>query len=206
MRSINVSLNESERFTALHYFAMGMNFEHGGGYNNDDVNRTASYESVAERNQENLTIAISRIREMGPSGFLTFMQRKIMSLYNDGSFAWGMEGQFYWGYQDRNSSLATYVRSFYYEGDTRYQFYLNFSQFLMIGLLCTFPFFVLRGRAKENDNRCVLLLSVMAITAFLLIFEVRARYLYLYMPVYFTVFSLGVKRLLLFVKKDYENE
>ena len=62
--------------------------------------------------------------------------------------------------------------------------------------LCFCSLIVIRGH-KYRDYRETSILAVMfMIMCFLMIFEARARYLYLYSPVIYMVASIGLKRLI----------
>lgn len=67
---------------------------------------------------------------------------------------------------------------------------------LLLGMFCA------ANRQEIGDGFCVLMLSVIGITLFQLIFECRARYLYLYSPFYVLLGISGIWYMLQHVKKQ----
>lgn len=82
-------------FTLTHYAMMGQNNENNGCYYHADVAYSESFDTTKERNKAGLDEAINRITSRSFSGTLNFFAKKLMTNYNDGTFAWGREGEFY---------------------------------------------------------------------------------------------------------------
>ena len=86
-------------------------------------------------------------------------------------------------------------------------------QFFWICILLLLVIFSLDNKYKEENSNLVIKLAITGIMVFLLIFEARARYLYLYIPIFIIGGSLGLKYLNDIVikicgkyKKDGEKE
>lgn len=192
-----ITFVEDQNFTAMHYLRMGANYEYGGGYNQTDVNASASYATVAERNAGDLSEALTRIREMLPVKWVGFLAKKALTNFNDGTFAWGNEGAFYWAYYERDNGLARTLRSFVYNIGENHDIYTAVMQGLWFFNLCFCALALLKGRRTKDYRETAIYVSMLAIMCFLMVFEARARYLYLYSPIIYMCGALGLNRLLL---------
>lgn len=184
--------DKNQQVTPYHYFMMGMNVESGGGYNQWDVNYSFSAPTVEARNEQDYDEAMRRIREMGPNRFMTFMVQKALTNFNDGSFAWGNEGEFYWYIQERNNIFAPILRAWYYEDGAAYKWFIAITQGVWF-ITLTGLVWMLFSVCHATDYRYTAVrLSVFFIACFLMIFEARARYLFLYSPLIFAAEALGI--------------
>lgn len=190
------SLDDSKRFTPAHYLMMGLNYKTGGTYDQWDVNFSADSPDVKSRNEKDLAQIRYRISSMGPKGLTFHTVRKLLTNFNDGTFAWGNEGEFYWNIPPKETFLAERLRDYYYEDGKGYSCFQAVTQGFWILVLMFIPFLLLRGDTEKQDKNTVAVLSVLAISCFVMVFEARARYLYLYVPFFIFVSSLGLERLL----------
>lgn len=190
--AVGFTPDENKSFTPFHYLMMGMNIESGGGYNQWDANFSASAPDVSTRNKQDFDEAMRRIDEMGAKRFISFMGQKILTNFNDGSFAWGFEGEFYWYIQERDNFLAPILRSYYYEDGSHYQLFQIVTQGVWFIVLVCLTFSIISIFYSTDYRYVTVRLCVLAISVFLLIFEARARYLYLYSPLIYISAALGV--------------
>lgn len=190
------SMDEDKQFTAVHYLMMGLNYSTCGTYDQNDVNFSASAANVSERNKQAFTEAGNRISEMGVKGFATHLLRKVLTNFNDGTFAWGHEGEFYWNIPEKNNGLAKWLRSYFYEGGSNTAIFQCTTQIAWMIVLCMLPCFFIRRRREIGQQRAAICLSIVAICCFVMVFEARARYLYLYSPVFILAATLGLERLI----------
>lgn len=186
-REQQIGTNPSKAKSVAHFLMMGANPVSMGGFNGDDVNFTESFDDPNERAEANLKEWARRMNEMGPVGIAKLATRKTLTNYADGTFAWELEGGFYRKQVGNNSA----VKSWYGIGEkgasvTSGLSYELFCQMLWLtvltGCICV-PHS--GGSSIEKAMRLALLM----LTVFLMIFEARARYLYLFAP-YFVL--LGV--------------
>ena len=199
--TLNMTLLPDQSFGTAHYLMMGFNPETCGIYSSDDVAFSASFDTKEERTAADLAEAKERIRSMGVSGVLRQLKRKTLTNYTNGTFAWGVEGSFFLGAPERGSSPAAgFFRSLYYfpswqEGSgSLYPLWANLMQMLWLSLLLLGMFSLRSGTASVLR---ISMLSIMALSVFEAVFEARARYLYVYAPVYvlIAVFSAaGISR------------
>ena len=81
----------TEPFTMIHYFKMGQNNNTYGLFDEKDVEES---DTMGKRND--LNKAIERIKERKIIGQFKFIRIKTLLNYNDGTFAWGREGAFFY--------------------------------------------------------------------------------------------------------------
>lgn len=196
--------DETRQVTPIHYFMMGLNQESGGGYNQADVNMSFSFATVEERNREDFKIATQRIKDMLPTRIITFEAQKMLTNFNDGTFAWGNEGDFYWTYYEKDNFWAKFFRSYVYHIGERHDKYVAFTQGIWFMVLCMCALVVFKSRPKKNYRETIIFLSMLAIMCFLMVFEARARYLYLYSPIIYMSGAIGLNRLI--TRKDCDEK
>lgn len=184
----DIELNPNRAFSLTHYLMLGVN-ERNGVYSQYDVEISNSYETVAERKAGNIAEWRRRLRELGPSGIVKLLIKKTLANYDDGSFSWAGEGSFFCGTYGTWEPLQRFF-GIHDEGveATPQPFrpiYHTVWLFVLIGIL-------LNWLAYPIDHRVVVLaLSLLMLSAFLLVFECRARYLYLYGSHYALLAILG---------------
>lgn len=189
-------LDENKRFTPWHYLMMGLNYTTGGTYDQGDVNFSAGAPDVAARNAQAFERIGERVSEMGVKGVCLHFGRKVLTNFNDGTFAWGNEGEFYWNIQEKQNGLSKALRSYYYEGGANFDVFQLATQAAWILTLCMLPCFFLKRKEEIGQHRAAICLSILAICCFVMVFEARARYLFLYSPVFILAATLGMERVL----------
>lgn len=121
--------------------------------------------------------------------------------YNDGTLAWGREGGFYNIINQQNDRLANIMKSFYYNHGSIFYIYTNIMQLIWIFILI---FILIYAILKKFDkNISVTFLSIIGLTLFVLLFESRARYLFLYSNYYIILAVLGIE---IFFNKKIKDE
>ena len=176
---------------ALHFAMMGLNRETNGGFSAEDEHITLAALDKAGRTEIQLQEIRRRLEAFGPQGLLEHLKKKMLTNYADGTFAWGVEGQFFdQMIEDKHPVISPLLKRWIYPDEDG-----NFSGFatvqqciwlaLLLGGLLSLATY---GAMKQDDAQVglllVMLLSVIGLTAFELIFEARARYLFTYAPVY----------------------
>ena len=89
------------------------------------------------------------------------------------------------------------MKELYYDNGSYFWLFSSIEQclwilvILFIGLKCVFT---LGDKSRERDYEyLVMILSIIGLTIFELLFEARARYLYIYVPVYILVALYGIR-------------
>lgn len=193
--------DEDVKFPMTHWLMMGLNEDTNGVWAKEDVSFTWGF-SEKEVKEEQVMLEIkNRLSTMGVPGFSKHMLRKTLTNYNDGTFAWGREGNFYaTTYPETIPGVSSFIRSFYYseynEEGTRHVYLATFQQtiWLMTLLLVLIAGFI-RLKTIDKKVELIIFLSLIGVTLFSSIFEARARYLLLYAPFYVLCAMLGLYKL-----------
>jgi len=196
-RYTTVVPNDDVRFPMHHWVMMGLNSESNGVYAREDMEFTASFIGVEEKKEQNIKEIKNRLSEMGLGGFVEFLTRKTLTNYNDGTFTWGMEGHFYNEVlPERIPVVSSFIRSVYYNGGDLFKYFATFQQTIWITILslCVTAGIV-KSKLINKKIESVVLLSLLGATLFQLIFEARARYLFLYAPFYVLCAAFGLYKL-----------
>lgn len=191
-----LELRPGRSMNMLHYVMMGLNSETNGSYLYDDVALTYN---AADKHAAQMPVIRERLSEMGADGLAEHLKKKTLTNYADGSFAWSCEGEFYREWiADKDEVLSPYLKSIIYTGGSRYNGWQTAQQSIWLALLAGCVLCALwlmkagDGRA-QLDAWSVMMLSLIGITLFQTIFEARARYLYLYAPLYVLMGISGIR-------------
>lgn len=188
---INYKPNKEKQFTFYHYLMMGINEKTNGAYSEEDVMNSIYQKNYQERINYNKTIFIQRLKSFSIPDLLNFYLRKILLNYNDGTLAWGREGEFYYQIENNNSKTSELLQNVFYNHGNYYNIFSSIMQIIWITIIIsTLVGSILK---KEDSKTNTLYLTIIGITLFILIFEARARYLYLYIPFFIITASLGLE-------------
>ena len=187
-------INKEASFGPAHFLAMGLNTKTMGYYASEDVAYSASFMTSEERTSADLQLAEKRIRDMGVAGLSKHLGRKLLTDYNDGSFAWTMEevenGLFFFIVpEEPDPFFSPFIRSFYYSSGSRFGLFINFETALWLAVLAMSLIAVF---SRPGKNTAVVMLSVIGMFLYNLLFEARARYLYVFAPLYITLAAVGI--------------
>lgn len=176
---------------ALHYVMMGLNRETNGGFSAEDGNIALASLNKAGRTEIQLHEIRRRLEAFGPQGLLEHLKKKTLTNYADGTFAWGIEGQFFNRLiEDKHPVISPFLKRWIYPDESgRFSGFATFMQciwlaLLLGGLLNWAAYSAMKQDEEQVGLLLVMMLSVVGLTAFELIFEARARYLFAYAPVY----------------------
>lgn len=190
-----IVLNENQSFGIQHYFMMGMNPDSMGVYSEDDVQFSASFSNIKERNTADMIRAAERIKQMGTFGVLKQCIRKTLTNYYDGTFCWAGEGDFFKNVlEEKKLPGCKLLRGLYYTRNYSdvgkyYSVWSNFEQMLWLTIiLLNF----ISAFAPKDMSTNVLMLGIIGLTLFELLFEARARYLFTYVPLYVILAIYGI--------------
>ena len=193
IKATHLELDDELAYGMPHYLMLGLNAKHDGVINMEDQTFSMSFDNAKERNAANLEVIKERIQEQGLKGLLTLAKRKTLVNFADGTFAWWEEGNFYTEERyEGNYQLRSLLTSFFYKDREYFECFKNMMQTLWLGCLIA----ALGGVRMIGKTQVVnvLKLSLIGITLFELIFEARARYLFIYAPIFILVAVLSVYR------------
>lgn len=196
--------NSDRKFGMTHYLMMGLNADTTGSFSIQDVDFSANCKNQEERSKRNIEVALERIKKLGFKGYVEFISKKTLTNYNDGTFAWGVEGNFFIGVKhDINTKISPGLKSLYYTDGKHFYIYSTLVQVLWICIICgVFLKTVFAVFQKTLDyDYIIMILSVVGLTVFELLFEARARYLYIYIPIYIILGIYGFRELNNWIKE-----
>jgi len=198
----SIEIDKERAFEFSHWMMMGVNPVSYGTYSDEDVQFSMGIATQEERRLRNLEVFVERMSDFTPLSYLNFLKTKLIILYHDGSFGWWKEGSFLVSVSDSpNWFLSPLLRNFYYATGDYYSYFLSWMQMLWMVILTLCPFAIFHnGNVRNNRTVTVIMLSVLGLTLFEMIFELRARYLYTMVPLYITLAVLGLHQIVLLAK------
>lgn len=187
---ISAQIDEEMAFGIPHFLMMGTNYDPEilGVYSQDDVDYSASFLTKNERNAADLKVWQERLRELGPFGYLKLFALKTFSNYSDGSFSWCGEGGFYLEVCGKNELLKSAYSIGVYASSPYGQLVQGLWIIVLVGVICC-PF------EGTSDRKTIAVFALLMLSVFLGIFERRARYLFLYLPIFIMLASCGLERI-----------
>lgn len=193
---LDITWDDNSRFTMSHYLMMGLNDETDGVFSHDDSILSMTQATVEAREEVNKAVTKERLETYGPLGLARHLIKKTLVCFNDGTFAWLGEGDFiHETVGTASDDSSNFFRSYIYPPESPseevpYRLFCTIEQTLWLVCLVGIPLGLLRQRRHRDpsEKECgsvqpgwlVLAYCVGAILLFLLAFEARARYLYLY--------------------------
>ncbi|MBO6148929.1 MAG: hypothetical protein J6O55_06290 [Lachnospiraceae bacterium] len=215
--SLHIELDRNKAFGMEHYFMMGLNDGTDGVYSNEDTEFTNSFPDPGERAKADMLLADERLKQYGFKGLLRHLVRKSLVNFNDGSFAWGIDGYFF---AERMAEglpaleegpLTAFIWSFIRDDGPRFPLFLSFCQGLWLSVLFLASLSGIYGirhsfykggknalphaenceKAKKIRTLALLWLSVIGITLFELLFEAKARYIFIAYPLFVLLAAMG---------------
>jgi len=194
-------LKEEYKIDFTHYLYIGSNKVSSGLYNKNDFMRSIRYKNRKERTKNNFNNYIDRVKDYGVDGYFSFLSKKILVNFNDGTFAWGTMGLFYYKVPKNPTIFSSGLRNIYYNSGSFYKQSSTLQHMLWIFILflitvhSIFSFYYLFKKKKIDYNELIIILTLVFIVVFQLLFEGRARYLYVNLPLFISMMLYGLKDL-----------
>jgi len=191
----HIMIDKERSLGIEHFLMMGMHPETKGVYAEEDVIFSINIPNKDERHQATMEQIKTRLDDYGIGGIANLAKSKLLTAYNDGTFAWELEGPFYVEqYAHGNSSLRAFLENFYCR-DGKYQnIFFNIVQSIWMAVLVCGIFAVFLKKDFKVD---ILLLTIVGLTIYEVLFEVRARYLLTNVPLYILLAVIGVKTMMI---------
>lgn len=191
--------------TPTHYLMMGLNEDTNGVFSEEDCTFSLSYRDKTERTIAELKVIKRRVIDMGAPGLVNLWMKKILTNYNDGSFAWWVEGSFY---KDPGTEvdnvLAELLQNFYYKDGKYHDYFINGAHVLWMGVLALNLLALFEKR--KDATIYILFLSLIGIALFELLFEARARYIFTYVPIYILMACGSTEQMLKRIRLLFQKE
>ena len=201
MSNNNITINRELEISYPHFVKMGLNNVTNGGYLSDDAGKSMSFKSTKERKEENIEVIKERLSEYGIDGLLKHQIKKTLVTYNDGTFAWSQEGNFYWEIKEEKSRIERFFRNIYYKSGSNHSIFKYIVQGAWLIILSIQPLTIFIKRENMDNSMRVVLLSLIGLFIFESIFEARARYLYTYVSIFIVSGMIGLNEFLNWMKK-----
>jgi hypothetical protein len=189
----NVHIDKERAFGYSHFLMMGANQEKNGGFSSEDVYFSNSFATSEQRKEANIDVFKERVTSM-KSGLLTHLTKKMLSTFNDGTFAWALEGNFFTVVPENiNNKMAPFLKSIYYM-ENRFAYFATFQHLVWLFILLCSLLTVFSKKANYDQNKLSLLwIVLLGFVLYEMLFEVRARYVYIFVPLLCTLVPIGVR-------------
>lgn len=203
-----IEIVNGKKMGAWHFVMMGLNSETNGAYTEEDVTFSKQFDTTEQRRLANINQTKERLKQMGLRGYFEHISKKLLTTFNDGTFAWNEEGTFYLEeVKTPDNSLSRFLKSFYYKNGERHALFQLCSQIIWILTLLLSLFSCFNSFEKEQKNTMsILWICVLGLFVFEILFEARARYLYIYAPVFCITAIIGLKNICEKVKNFSKRE
>lgn len=182
VRATDLQVDEERGVNLSYYLMTGLNESSNGVINLEDYNFSLGIEGREERSAAEWEMIGTRLQDYGVSGLLELLKKKTLTNYMDGSFAWWMEGNFLTQQRFEGQPLRGKLEDYYYATGSKFTLFMNQAQIQWMGVL--FLAFLAAFCKKQGDAGWVVLCSLVGIALFEWLFEARARYLFIFVPLY----------------------
>lgn len=198
---------KGEGLMPSHYFMMGLNTSCNaslepvnvacghGGWSWPDAGRHLDYDSMTEYQQFTYEEIGRRLSGFGVGGYINHLTDKGAWILGDGTFhgygegnGKGMEPLF----GGRGTEL---LASFMIKNGQFYGIFVNVLQVGWLAMLWLILIPILKGRTEYGEPESILRVSLLGLLLFLLLFEARSRYLYVFLPLFILLAVYGLKQL-----------
>lgn len=193
--STHLKLNRDAEFGVAHYLMLGHDYTRGGVYSGRDVQFSREIPNRELRTKENIRVFCERVKFLGFAGLTEFYIKKTLTNFNDGTFAWGHEGNFYSTiFKNKNEHLSPFLRNIFYNNGKYFIYWSSFMQMIWLTILFFNGCIIFAKEfAEKNKTLLVAIVSIIGLIIFETLFEARARYLYTYVPIYILLATIGCK-------------
>lgn len=200
----HIQVEEQKSLGIPHYLMLGLNARTNGVFAEEDLIFSESFGTKEERNAADLEKAVERLKDMGVTGLMTHLGKKLLTVYNDGTFAWGTEGGFFEEmFYSGHSQIRAFFREIYIPDGKNYSAYLNVMQAIWMGILC-FAAFVFASSRQEKSMK-MLALAIIGFTIFELLMEPRARHVLIYLSIWIPFACIGLENITQWIDKKRKN-
>lgn len=185
-----IQIDKSRAIPAIHFAAMGVYGE--GGYNAKQAIAMAVLPTAEQKTAYSKQMLVTRLKQLGPLGYLKFLVLKQRNNTADGTFGWLKEGHFFRENQKPSQhGFANKLKNYIYLYGTHIADFRFVAQVWWVGLLTL----IALGWGDQRGFREILRLSLIGGFIFLLLFEGgRSRYLIQYLPCFLLLATFAVNR------------
>lgn len=198
IHEIGFDFNEEIEADWQYYFYMGLNEESTGSYSGDLAIIGEFQTSKSDRDRAALERAAERIKNRGFWGSIYFYLRKMVMTFNDGLFGWKTEvwiNEEYPAAMASNTALTQRLRSIFRGNEFDYDVagYNAFCQLAWIFSIMGLPGICL-CEGKKREEYGIFIICFLGIFFYQMLFEARARYLFVFLPLLLPIAICGVQQ------------
>ena len=202
-------MNDNLEAGVPEYFFMGQNPDTTGSYSEVDVYMYGEFQDVPRKERDKIIWgrAVDRMKDKGALGLADFWLNKMTMTFNDGSFGWLCEVWIEKHYEpvvSSNKPIMDFLRSIYWFGP-RTPKYGACCQIIWFALLIGLPGNLLYWWKKKKEGReepksadyaifGMMMISFLGVFFYQMLFEARARYLYVFLPMIIVFAVAGLSR------------
>jgi len=216
---INYENDKRYNLSAYFYLMIGINKESTGTFSVEDMRDSLLINNYEERIAYNKDVFFQRLKEMSSKDIIEFYTKKMLINYNDGTFKWWRDGAFtitynkdykpityLWGdesviYMPSNENFISNILKelyFYNTGNLYYVFSSIMQVIWIFVLILTLMGTIFK---RSNYKNSIIYLTLIGLTIFVLLFQARSTYLYVYSPYYIIAAIIGMEILYEKLKK-----
>lgn len=192
VKNSTYDVDENVAFSATHFLMMGANPVSGGVWSVSDVELSDAANTPEERSRANLAEFKNRVMAMDLPQANLFLLKKLLTNFADGTFAWEIEGDFYTQIIGTNEAVLGFY-GISPDASLDNNTFAPLFQVLWLFVLAGCILIVLGRRPLKAET--VIAFTLLMLSAFLMLFEARARYLFLYLPFFIILGTMGWNRL-----------
>lgn len=192
VKNSTYDVDDNAAFSATHFLMMGANPVSGGVWSVSDVEFSDAANTPEERSRANLAEFKNRVMAMDLPQANMFLLKKLLTNFADGTFAWEIEGDFYTQIIGTNEAALNFY-GISSDASLDNNTFAPLSQVLWLFVLVGCVLIVLGRRPLKAET--VIAFTLLMLSAFLMLFEARARYLFLYLPFFIILGTMGWNRL-----------
>lgn len=192
VKNSTYDVDDNAAFSATHFLMMGANPVSGGVWSVSDVEFSDAANTPEERSKANLVEFKNRVMAMDLPQANMFLLKKLLTNFADGTFAWEIEGDFYTQIIGTNEAVLNFY-GISSDASLDNNTFAPLSQVLWLFVLAGCILIVLGRRPLKAET--VIAFTLLMLSAFLMLFEARARYLFLYLPFFIILGTMGWNRL-----------
>ena len=192
VKNSTYDVDENAAFSATHFLMMGANPVSGGVWSVSDVELSDAANTPEERSKANLAEFKNRVMAMDLPQANLFLLKKLLTNFADGTFAWEIEGDFYTQIIGTNEAVLGFY-GISSDASLDNNTFAPLFQVLWLFVLVGCVLIVLGRRPLKAET--VIAFTLLMLSAFLMFFEARARYLFLYLPFFIILGTMGWNRL-----------
>ena len=192
VKNSTYDVDENAAFSATHFLMMGANSVSGGVWSVSDVELSDAANTPEERSRANLAEFKNRVMAMDLPQANLFLLKKLLTNFADGTFAWEIEGDFYTQIIGTNQAVLNFY-GISPDASLDNNTFAPLFQVLWLFVLVGCILIVLGRRPLKAET--VIAFTLLMLSAFLMLFEARARYLFLYLPFFIILGTMGWNRL-----------